>query len=384
MRADQQASGGNNENSLDFLWLVVILVVSVALIWYFGRNYIVSAVFWVKSYEIVAIDAVLKVWNKFVTWSSLPLPLSHAEKLSQWTSYINAKPTGVSFNNLKEASTVVGNYLRYPFCILLVVLGVSIYFTHLTMKFKNIYNMQRLRDKEKQNWPQITPVTQLDLVKENLDDGPWAMAMTPMQFAKQHQLVKTGIDQEGKGTVSIIIGAAYRVFALQLGALWNGPAALPIHVQALLAIFAARANRDRENADMLLKQISYSAQSGKLDFTGVKEVLKKNISNYKAAQKIFASHAYILSVMASMLELARTDGVLASAEFLWLKPLDRKLWYMLNSVGRRTAVPEIAGAYAHWIVEKKLERPLQVPMVDEAVKSLETALLEMIYDPETE
>ena len=84
--------------------------------------------------------------------------------------------------------------------------------------------------------------------------------------------------------------------------------------------------------------------------------------------------------MASMLELARTDGVLASAEFLWLKPLDRKLWYMLNSVGRQTAVPEIAGAFAHWTAEKKTKRALRVPMVDEAAKSLEVAMKEIIYE----
>ena len=86
--------------------------------------------------------------------------------------------------------------------------------------------------------------------------------------------------------------------------------------------------------------------------------------------------------MASMLELARTDGVLASAEFLWLKPLDRNLWYMLNCVGRQTPFPEISGPFAHWIVEKRLRRPLKVPMVAEAVDALDVALSDIIYNPE--
>ncbi len=35
------------------------------------------------------------------------------------------------------------------------------------------------------NWPQITPVLDLDLIKTDIDKGPWAMAMTPMQFCKR-------------------------------------------------------------------------------------------------------------------------------------------------------------------------------------------------------
>ena len=57
-------------------------------------------------------------------------------------------------------------------------------------------------------------------------------------------------------------------------------------------------------------------------------------------------------LIASLLEMARIDGVLASAEFLWLKPVDRRMWYMLNCVGRQTAVAEIAGLFAHWQAEK--------------------------------
>jgi intracellular multiplication protein IcmP len=86
--------------------------------------------------------------------------------------------------------------------------------------------------------------------------------------------------------------------------------------------------------------------------------------------------------MASMMEYARNDGVLASAEFIWLKPLDRKLWFMLNCVGRQTPFCEVAGPVAHFKIEKRLRRPLKVPMIDEAVNALEAALAEIIYQPE--
>jgi intracellular multiplication protein IcmP len=151
-----------------------------------------------------------------------------------------------------------------------------------------------------------------------------------------------------------------------------------MHIQALLAIFIARGCRDRESAEPVLRGISASANAGTLDFAGAQALWRKHINN-KMVQRVIQKHAYVYTVMASLLELAREDGVLATAEFLWLKPIDRKLWYMLNSVGRQTAVPEIAGAFAHWLAEKKLEQALKVPMVDEGVKALELALQEIIY-----
>ena len=57
--------------------------------------------------------------------------------------------------------------------------------------------------------------------------------------------------------------------------------------------------------------------------------------------------SYALTLMGSMLELARADGVLAVAEFIWLKPVDRRLWYMLGSAGRQTPFVEVSGPSSH-------------------------------------
>jgi intracellular multiplication protein IcmP len=55
---------------------------------------------------------------------------------------------------------------------------------------------------------------------------------------------------------------------------------------------------------------------------------------------------------------------------------------MLNSIGRQTAFTEIAGPFAHWLAERRLERKLSVPMVDEAVNALDTALKDVLYVPD--
>lgn len=379
MRQDQQS--GNNDNSLDFLWLIVGMVIVAALVWYFGKNYIAGFIYQVRYYEIVAVDFTMRGWVKLVQLSRLPLPVPKMQTLMELTTYIKAGPGEARVNNLVNLSMVVGSYIRYPIILLLALLSIVVYRSNLIAKFQHVFSMQLLRKEEQRVWPQIVPVAKLNLVPEDLDKGPWAMATAPMDFCKKNKLLKKEADKDGKPMVSLNIGAAHRVFALQLGPLFTAVEKLPIHAQALFAIFAARANRDREGADKLLIQLSASTGTGKLDFTGTQELLVKNAGS-KLVGHVVSRHAYVLTMMASMLELARTDGVLASAEFIWLKPLDRKLWYMLNSVGRQTSVAEISGAFSHWLAERRLGRPMQVPMVDQAVSALETLLKEIIYEPE--
>lgn len=376
----QQQSGQGNDNSLDFLWLIVLVVAGVGLLWYFGRNQIAMGIFTARYYEIIAIHSVLNIWNIFVSFLHIPLTIN-LDQLAQWKSQISAHTLDSNFITLQALSTGVGNFLRYPIILVLVILAFIVYSRNISMKFKTIFSMKRLRESEQADWPQITPIIKLNLVKEDINKGPWAMSMTPRIFCKHYNLLKESTN-DGHITASVKRDAAYNIFVQQLGPLWTNTDALPIYSKALFGVFIACANADRESATKLLKQISISSSSsGKLDFTGAKELLDKH-KNTKLALKVVSRHAYVLTVMASMLELARTDGVLASADFLWLKPVDRRLWYMLNSVGRQTAVAEVGGPFAHWLAERKLDRPLKVPMIEEAVNGLEVAMTEILYEPE--
>lgn len=374
-----QGGGGGSEGSLDFFWGIVIVIAALLAIWYFGQSYISAAVLQIRYYEIIAITFVLDGVSKGLVIFNLPTPNTY--DLHELASYIQSKPSSVSFSRLAEVSTQVGDYIRYPGAIILGLLAMVTYFTHVTAKFKSTMSMNSLRKLEEENWPQITPISKVNLVKQDIDEGPWAMAQTPMQFCKKNDLLLEEV-KDGKPVATLKRGAASRVFALQIGPAWNGQLqSLPIHVRALLAVFAARANRDTQAATDLLLQIAKSAANGKLNFAGVDQLLAKNI-NFKPTEKTLSMHAYVVTMMASMLTLGRTDGVLATSDFLWLKPLDRRLWYMLNSVGRQTAVSEVAGPFAHWLAEKEMKYPLKVPMVDEAVNGLQAALDNILYEPE--
>ncbi len=382
MPAPQQQSGGGGspDNSLDFLWMIVLIVGGIALTWYFGQRYIISAVLAVRYYEIALIEFVLRGYGFLAGFLHLPIP--NTDDLVSALTTINSKPAKMPLQELTDISNNVGRYYMIPVSLIIMVYAAITYFANITEKFKHIYSMESLRKSENRIWPQITPVMKVDLVKKDLDEGGWATSLTPRLFAKKHNLIIE--NREGRDlNVVLNEGAAHRVFALQIGQFWRDIESFPMHVQALYGIFLARANHDRGDADKLLDQIAASATSNKLDFTGVKELVAKQ-KNSKPARYIEKKHAYLLTGMATLLELARTDGVLATAEFLWLKPIDRPLWYVLNSVGRQTAFPEVAGVYSHWLAEKKLDRPLRVPMVDEAVKALGLAIKEIKYEPEDE
>src|SRR3990167_7680599 len=209
------------------------------------------------------------------------------------------------------------------------------------------------------------------------------MAALPLDFCKRHDLLAWEEGKDRKKTWTLREGPAESLFVLQMGPLWKGSDALPIHIKALLVVFVARAQREHQVADDLLAQIAASSAHGKLDFNGIAEVLDK-YKNSKVIKCLERRHAYVGTLMASLLEIARSDGVLATAEFLWLKPVDRRLWYMLNSVGRQTAVVEVAGVFAHWLVEKRLKRRLRTPMVKEAVNALEEGVKDILYVAEEE
>ena len=154
-------------------------------------------------------------------------------------------------------------------------------------------------------------------------------------------------------------------------------------MKALFVIFVSRVSRDQEVSFKILHQLARSSGGGRLDFSGIEELAAQH-KEHPVVKWAAAHHAYVYTVLATILELARLEGVLATSEFVWLKPLDRRLWYVLNAVGRSTPVVEAAGVYAHWLAEKKLRRRLSTPVVAEAVDALDKAVGEILYMAEGE
>jgi len=84
-------------------------------------------------------------------------------------------------------------------------------------------------------------------------------------------------------------------------------------------------------------------------------------------------HAFLETAMISLLVWCRQEGgVLASADFLWLKPVNRTLWYALNNAGRggNAYHIEAAGLMSHWHMECSRGKAIYVPAVEPAVTAI--------------
>ena len=364
--AQQAQQQGGGDNSLAVVWIMALLMITIFLIWKYAHQHIVAFVF------------KLNIWQAQVITFFI-----HDPKLENNIFLMKTiDPAAVDWNQFLALTRSVGDYLRYPIIVILVVMALILYFSNISLKFRKAHDMKSLRAQEQYNWSAIMPVVNEDLVGESLDQGPWAMALSPMEFARKYDLLKkedvlANASSPGlEMTAGIRRGDAKRVFTLQLGPYFEGFNKCPPHVVALAAVFMARINRDREGATAILSTINKSFTAGKPDYSAGRAILKK-YHNTPLVQEAIGSHAYLLTVMASLLEAAREDGVVPSAEFLWLKPVDRRLWYMLNSVGRQTPYAEVAGPFAHWIAEKAMGRRSLVPMIDEAIKALEGAVKEV-------
>lgn len=372
MAAPQQG-GGQSDNSLSMLWGIAAVFAAAGGIWYAFKAQIIYFYLTIKLYEVHVMNA---------------LSGDKYEKLQSAIHTAMQYSGKITFPDLVMLGDAVGNVIRYPFMLLMFILAIVIYFGNSTNVFKRTYNMKDLANLEKENWAQINPVLGTDLIKEGLDVGPWAMALQPMQFCKRYQLLDEIAPQRTasgarKQRIEVVLrrGESNRLFAMQLGQIWSGVERLPPHARALFAVFAARINADSKAAAEILVRLNMSCKNAQLDMTGVNELLKKHTKT-KLVETITNSHAYVFTVMATMLEGARGDGVQASADFLWLKTRDRRLWYVLNTVGRQTPFVEVAGIFAHWKAEKEAGRKLLVPMVEEATNALELALKEVVYTPD--
>ncbi len=366
----QQSPQQGSDNGMAPVWITILLFFTVYIIWKTGHQYIVSFVFFINIWQARFLNLILH--NQLLT--------------DQINLMQTIDPNSVEWDQLVTITRNVGDFMRYPVVVILVILAILLYKSNITLKFRKAHDMKSLRAQEQFNWPAIMPIIKEDLVSQDINKGPWAMALTPMEFARKYNLLRKDdalLDNPIPGqemTAGIRRGDAKRVFTMQLGPYFDGFERLSPQAYALAAVFMARMNRDRDAANHILKVLDQTFVNGKPDFSVARPTLKK-YENSELVQEVVSKHAYVLTVMSSLISAARSDGVVPSSEFLWLKPIDRRLWYMLNCMGRQTPYAEVAGPFAHWRAEKEMGRRCLVPMIDEAIRALEIAIKEVKLTP---
>lgn len=342
---------------------------------------------------------------------------SEAEALDRWARAV--RPQALQWEHMTAAAEIAGRWMRFLNVLVLAPLALVVWrYTDRRRLFRKRFNARELLARNLPLFPCIAPALRQNLLKAPLHDGPWAVAKSPIRFVADHALLldregrpvprawlltDTGLPNEDSPLQELHPAGAHatagvrfdrekaeRIFAAQLGARFNGVERLPRHRQALAAAFLAFAHGKREAAQRVLDQLSRSFRAPRtpeapmtLDTRGVEDLLKAYPVAARLAPRLDRHAEYATTWLVALLDCAREKGLLPPAEFLWLRPVDRTLWYALNQVGGRTPWAEAAGVWAHYEAEELLRAPLATPEVGAAVDALQEALVKSGWLPET-
>ncbi len=360
---NQMGSGGYGDGQeMNIIYLAVGVIALFLIFGYVFYAQLVQAIFFVKFNE-------LKFISFFVRSTDI-------QGVINWGSQIPYQK--VKINDLEGLFEVVGFYLKYPLSLIGLGLGIFLMLRHPDKGYNTIETMETLRGKMTPVYPAITVVQDQKVDQQSIEQGPWAMGLTPIEFAKKNKLLYRDVS----GAIKVDGLRAKAVFAGQLGPLWTGIKNLPPHQKALFAVLATYVNYERKTADKLLEQMAGSAtlsnvKAGKVNYSGIDEVLKR-FGTSPSVKQIISHHAHVYTIFAELLTTARKTGIVANSLYLWLKPLDRPLWYVLNNVGRKAVFTETAAVHAHWLAERELGYAIKTPMIDPVIAGLEEAVASRI------
>ncbi len=301
-------------------------------------------------------------------------------------------PDGVTLKDLYGISQAVGMFFRIPATAFIVILAAICSVRAAPSRFKRHFDLDALIEEQASQFPVVSVFAKRHLkllppqAKQLL---PADYALTPAEWIERFAADASGRFSEQKARAAL---------TTQLGDPWNGPMDAAPAVQLLFAVFAlhlaerrddamrllgvasaalADANKDGENGPA--EQLSLSAElMAEVDLVLNKEIEPKEKT---AAVKIGAGHAYVTTALMALLTAARIKaGVMAPAQFVWLKLVDRNLWYALHSLGYeiegigRYIHPnpriEALGARDHWAAERIAGRAILKPYLDGAIATL--------------
>ena len=268
-------------------------------------------------------------------------------------------------------------YYRWVLVALFMFVAVYVSFFSKYSKFKKRHDLESLIKVQAKMWPVIAPIVDFNPIKKSAripgskmpEKLPlFAEALSPEEWVSWNRIPVINDVPDREST--------RRAFVAQLGGRWEGIEKTPLYYQALFAAFALRGVQRREESEELLGRFSlcWSEKGGLALTPEIKSEIRKLVRDPAVggqALELADQHGYNTTALLGVLKWSRMmGGVLAPAQFLWLRAVDRALWYPMNNLGRRSFHSEGAGAMAHFMAEQNAKKPLPIPRVDTAIITL--------------
>lgn len=368
--ASQQGGDRPQDQELTYLIGFALVCFVVWLIWTFARNVIVWSMFALDIAQFYVVKGLSMI-------GLLPFGRQAQGYLEFMKGTFNGRidPFDVSYAEMMMMSQMAASIFKWLFAAIILGLAVRILFKMKGRGFTRQFSLAggfgpSLADYQAQHWKVFSTGAGFDPDNGDEIEDP---AKTPMEWMRDNKVELSeaidGLDHE----------AATVAFEKQLGDPWQGVEKAAPYVQALCAAFYINAKRDK-NARGFKEKIAvlYTTKKGDELDQQIKVIFDKVNSDPKFGKmmaKYTSNHAYTNTALFRLLQWSRDNGgVFASAEFRWLKKIDRSLWYTLNNCGRRSYHTEGAGAVSHFNAEHISKAKLVEPHVDQAVDGLEDYL----------
>lgn len=296
-----------------------------------------------------------------------------------------------------------------------LMLGLAFRESRKVVRFKynrNIKDVYDLIAIQAKHFPASAVVHKKNILAMHPHIGPWATYVLPIDFALDNQMLwtrKTLVepDETPDETKMLAIPAfspdekllkitakrsklphyryvafsldrAEKVFTAQLGPLWQGADALPPLEKALYAIFITQGSGEQAEAWAMIEQVAFSWVEGSYDGQG--KLVTPHRANTAGVDKLIAKygahpriteitqrHAHTYNVLAELMTWARSAGRLMHSNLLWMRPVNKDLYFLLASQDGQCPFWEVAGLWAHSQIEKLQGKAITIPMVAGAV-----------------
>jgi len=364
--------------------LGVIFAALAYLVWWLAGEEIRGALRWVRFGEMWLISHFIGE-NYMVPWQNQEV------NFKEWLRAIPDIPASRIDGEMLSVMSALALYpVRWGIAGIIFLIGIWAYIKGPGSQYITIFNLDGLIKFQSQAFPVISPFVKFN--PANLSPRPpgspvpaelplFAEALGPEEWIAYNSIpVPDGkIDRD----------STFKAFTKQLGPRWRGAKNLPPYKQILLASFCLKAARKRADADDMLGRLARCWTHDKgLKLSKDKKLLREArriLSNRDLAAKTLSNcnqHGWQTTALMRGLATAREEGgVLAPAQFVWLRAYDRNLWYPLNNLGRQSYHMEALGAMAHYKAEKMAQRPIPKPKVDFAVDSIEEYMSSDIARP---
>ena len=367
-RLPPQRAGSGEDTMLAFLLLVGVAIGGGWFLWYRHHPQIAS---WVIAAQHWQMTGIAHFTDRYAALDRQALALD---------------PSSVTPRTLYRLCHLVGLFFRIPATVLVGGLALVCLVGNAPSRFTTALTLDYLLKVQSKLFRTVGAFVGRDLRPTAIREGdprPLDAALHATEWADRYARGTGGGYDEA---------AALRELTRQLGPMWCGITNAPPLVRCLLAAFALHAAREREAALQFLGDFSEALAPNRQEGPAGPDVSVPVPTHVVAAAdgilrrpalgphlELADRHAFTVPALMTVLcEARRRGGVLAPAQFNFVKLDDRRLWFALHSLGfpaeegaEDPVMPspriEAAGARDHWAAECIEAGPLYVPTVARAL-----------------